>query len=130
MNEFEYRQQMRALQLDQAPARDLWPAIASRLGARNSDMARHPAWSIAAAVMLAVTALFCQYQSLQSQHAAVASTTWQPRDPRFSAAAIDLAAARQELGLALAQNPDGQSLHTLLARTERQQRRLQQWAQL
>ena len=43
---------------------------------------------------------------------------------------MDLAAARQELSLALAQDPDGQSLHTLLARTEHQQRRLRQWGRL
>ncbi|MGA7296195.1 MAG: hypothetical protein WBW92_01625 [Rhodanobacteraceae bacterium] len=130
MNEFEYRQQMRALQYDQPLAHDLWPAIAGQLGASQRDTSPHPAWSIAAAVFLAVTALFCQHQSLQSHHESATATTWKPRDPRFSAAAIDLAAARQELGLALAQNPDGQSLHTLLARTDRQQRRLQQWARL
>lgn len=43
MSEFELRQRLRALRLDQEPARDLWPAIAARLG----DPAAVPAPTVA-----------------------------------------------------------------------------------
>lgn len=131
MNELDYLRQMRALQRDSTPSHDLWPGIATRLHAQSAQRAAHPAWSIAAAVVLALTGLISQQHALRTpaRHAAVAGD-WRPRDPRFSAAAIDLKAAREELSLALAQDPDGHYLHTLLARTERQQQRLRQWGQL
>lgn len=131
MNEFEYLRQMRALGRDVPPRRNLWPDIAGQLGAHDAQRTPHPAWSAAAAIVLAVGLLFCQHLAMQPKpDTHVVATTWKPRDPRFTAAAIDLAAARQQLNLALAQNPDGQLLHTLLARTDRQQQRLQQWARL
>lgn len=130
MNEFEYLSQMRALKRDHKPDRDLWAGIARQLTAKGTPARPHPAWSIAAAVVLAVTVLFCQYAGLQTQARTGTASTWKPNDPRLSAAAIDLDAARQELSLALAQNPDGQYLHRLMARTDRQQQRLQQWARL
>lgn len=130
MNEFEYLGQMRALKRDCKPERDLWAGIASQLSVDATQARPHPAWSIAAAVVLAVTVLFCQHVALQTRSHSGTASVWKPRDPRLSAAAIDLDAARQELSLALAQNPDGQYLHRLLARTDRQQQRLQQWARL
>lgn len=130
MNEFEYLSQMRALRRDCKPERDLWIDIAGQLEAGSRTSRPHPAWSIAAAVLLAVTALFGQHMVLNTQGGSTIATNWQPNDPRLSAAAIELAAARKQLTLAMVQNPDGEYLHKLLARTDRQQQRIQQWAQM
>lgn len=131
MNEFEYLNQMRALRRDCIPERDLWTGIADQLQAGDRARPPNPAWSIAAAVVLAVTILFCQHLVLQTQTGSTATaTSWQPHDPRLSAAAIELASAREQLTLAMAQNPDGRYLHNLLARTDRQQQRLRQFAQM
>ncbi len=108
MNEFEYLSQMRALRRDCEPERDVWINIAGQLEADNRTSRSHPAWSTGSTT----------------------AKNWQPQDPRFSAAAIELAAAREQLTLAMVQNPDGQYLHKLLARTDRQQQRIQQWAQM
>lgn len=128
MNQFEYLNQMRALRRNSEPGRDLWAGIAGQLEPRDRARHPHPAWSIAAAVLLAVTVLFCQHQVLQTRVDTHTATNWQPQDPRLSAAAIELAAARDQLTQAMAQNPNGQYLHNLLARTDRQQHRLQQRA--
>lgn len=130
MNEFEYLSQMRALRRDCEPERDVWINIAGQLEADNRTSRSHPAWSIAAAVVLSVSVLFCQHMVLNTQAGSTTAKNWQPQDPRFSAAAIELAAAREQLTLAMVQNPDGQYLHKLLARTDRQQQRIQQWAQM
>lgn len=65
MSEFELRQRLRALRVDQEPARDLWPAIAARLGEPAAASAsapvaavpprrRNAAWPEALAAMLVV----------------------------------------------------------------------------
>ena len=131
MNELDYLRQMRALRTDTSPPHDLWPGIAERMRSAPRTRFAHPAWSIAAAVVLALTGLVSQYQALHTPPARhTKAGDWRPHDPRFSAAALDLKAAREELSLALAQDPDGHYLHTLLARTEHQQQRLRQWGRL
>jgi hypothetical protein len=61
MSEFELRQRLRALRVDQEPALDLWPAIAARLGdpaaaavAAPGPRRRNAAWPEALAAMLVV----------------------------------------------------------------------------
>ncbi len=131
MNQIDYLRQMRALRDDTEPAHELWPGIAAQLQGAPGQRAPHPAWTIAAAIVLAAGLLLCQQHTLKSRPGpASMARIWKPQDPRLSGAAIDLAAARQQLNLALAETPRAQYLHTLLDRTERQQQRLQQLAQL
>lgn len=126
MNEFEWLRQTRSLASPSTPQRDLWPDIAAHLAAAPGRREAHPAWSIAAAVLLACGGLLGLHTGLQhGADSAPGARNWQPADPRLVAAAVDLDAAHAEITQALQLDPHGQYLHRLLQRTERQRNHLQ-----
>lgn len=143
MNEFEWRVQMRNLRQPLAPQRDLWTGIDAALdqAGRNETTSaavgasRRRRWLTAAGVaasLLLVASLGWRAAHTPStgRPAQVASSAshWKPSDPRLSAAAIELDAARMELLLALQQAPDSAALQRLLGRTQLQQNQLRQLA--
>ncbi|GAB3780868.1 hypothetical protein [Dyella agri] len=143
MNEFEWRQQMRNLRQPTAPRRDLWNAIDAALEARGDHAPATPVthhaspqpWLLAAALAAAFLLaggiglrLHRNASPMMDGAAALARapSPWNPSDPRFSGAAIELDAARLELRQAMQQSPHSPSLQRLLARTEQQQTQLRQ----
>ncbi|HUH31178.1 MAG TPA: hypothetical protein VLZ55_07425 [Rhodanobacter sp.] len=145
MNEFEWLRQLRDLRQPQTPQHDLWAAISAVVddrGRANADTSAPnvprgsptrstPAtrWWLAGG--LAASLLLAGgigWQLAQSAPGArVANTTaaqWTPADPRLRGAAIELDAARMELGQALTQAPHSPALRRLLTRTEHQQAQL------
>lgn len=147
MNEFEWRRQLRDLREPTPPRRDLWQPISLALGDLTEDrpayvasIRRHrPGIGLRrlAGVALAASFLLVAAWGWHGLHApasaAVASapaptSRWKPADPRLSAAAIELDAARIELQQAIEQAPESPSLRRLLARTEQQQSQLHRLA--
>ena len=143
MNEFEWRQQMRRLREPVAPRHDLWNAIEAALEERGEKVAgvqiRQRAsirpWLLAAVVTGAFLLagdlglhLHRDASIAPASAPVLADTAWKPSDPRLSGAAIELDAARIELQQAMHQS-NSPSLQRLLARTERQQAQLRQFAQ-
>jgi hypothetical protein len=145
MNEFEWLRQLRDLRQPLTPQRDLWAAIGAVVddrGHTHADGFTHgvppgsptrptPAtrwWlagGLAASLLLAGGIGWQLAQSTPGAH--VANTTavqWTPADPRLRGAAIELDAARMELGQALTQAPHSPALRRLLTRTEHQQAQL------
>lgn len=141
MNEFEWRQQMRNLRRPVTPGRDLWDAIDAALERREDDAAptqttrratQRP-WLLAAALACVFLLaggiglrlhLKAAAASGSGNAPALANASWNPPDPRFSGAAIELDAARLELQQAMQQSPHSPALQRLLARTEQQQTQL------
>lgn len=136
MNEFEWRQQMRALRQPSAPRRDLWNAIETALDTRDAGMpavATRPQrrWLQAAALagaFLLAGGIGARWQrdmtAAPTGTVAAAAAAWHPADPRLAGAAIELDAARMELQQAMQQTPGSPMLQRLLARTEHQQNEL------
>ncbi|HET7359762.1 MAG TPA: hypothetical protein VFJ04_06405 [Rhodanobacteraceae bacterium] len=140
MNEFEWLRQTRALNQPVMPSRDLWPAIAARLGA-PATTASAPrgrnllpwamAASLAALTLLAGGLSLRQAQAPATGYTALAPATqgarWKPSDPRLSGAAIELDAAHSELTQAMRQAPRAAFLQRLLDRTNQQRDRLERF---
>jgi hypothetical protein len=143
MNEFEWLRQTRALNEPVAPSRDLWPAIAARLGdepatpTATATRHRHPLMPWAMAASLAALSVLAGSLSLRQSatptpYATVASAPvaprWKPSDPRLSGAALELDAAHSELTQAMQQAPNAAFLRRLLDRTTQQRNRLERFA--
>jgi hypothetical protein len=133
MNDFEWLRQARALNTSEPPARDLWPAIAERIGAAPARR-RHPLlpWAMAASIGLLSLLAGGIAQRLQvpagtSYAHTVARQSWQPQDPRLTGAAVELHAARAELSQAIAQAPRAAFLRRLMQRTRTQEHQLRQF---
>ncbi|MEO9077762.1 MAG: hypothetical protein ABI268_00485 [Rhodanobacter sp.] len=138
MNEFEWRQQLRALRQPLAPQHDLWHSIdaaldacATELADTRSHSARSP-WLLRASVAASLLVIAGIGWHLLAPARTplltpIASThPWRPADPRLAGAAIELDAAQLELQLAIQQAPTSPALQRLLDRTERQQAQLRQ----
>jgi hypothetical protein len=128
-DEFAWLRQTRALNRASAPQRDLWAGIAKAIGNAAPARRMHPAWSAAAALVLALGGLISLYTGMHGRPAtmqAQAGERWRPADPRLAAAAIGLDAAHVELSQALELDPRAEYLQKLMQRTERQRQRLQQ----
>lgn len=147
-HEFEWRNQMRKLGGPVEPARDLWPAIAARVGAAAvpaRPRRRVGAWLAMAATLVA--AVGAGGMAWRAQHSATArhpqaqpavATTapradelpptalgWAlPADPALAASARKLDDASAQLQHALEQRPDAVFLVGLLNRTNAQRLRL------
>ena len=146
MNEFAWRRQLRDLRQPLRPPADLWAAIDARLNQLTPLQVAPPAAKIEprsarrrrlpGVATLAASVVLCAgigWRVLQPAAApapvvqsAAALASWRPADPRLAGATIELDAARMELRQALRQAPHSAALQRLLARTERQQVRLQQ----
>jgi hypothetical protein len=132
MSEFELRQRLRALRVDQEPARDLWPAIAARLGAphvgaevpkddsesaRMAPRRRQAAWPEALAAVLVVAlgagALLLRETLQPSTDPQAMATPWTLRE----AQAIDLS-YQAALGPTDARALEGRSRELVAAETE------------
>ena len=140
MSDFELQRALRGLRHDEAPARDLWPAIAARVGVAASAPAPRrqrgprPLWLAGAAVLLAAAASLWLHpwdapasRTLAGDAVAPlhAPRTQPPNgDPRFLAGAIVLDTAHAQLEHALAQQPDSALLGELLKRTQARRARL------
>jgi hypothetical protein len=133
MSEFELRQRLRALRVDQEPARDLWPAIAARLGAPQAGMdapndesgtpslttprRRLAAWPEALAAVLVVAlgagALLLREAPVPAVSAQAMVTPWTLRE----AQAIDLS-YQAALGTTDARGLEGRPQELVAAATE------------
>ena len=145
-NEFQWRKQMRTLNQDVEPARDLWPDIAARIAQAVAAPWRRPwqrpAFALAASLVLAAGAVFTASRFLHpsgpaptltavrpqgASDGAVSLTAldWaKPADPGLAAAAQDLDKASAELQAALEARPDAVFLVGMLNRTNAQRMRL------
>jgi len=149
MNDFELQRALRDLHAPREPRTDLWPAIATRIGAETgASRARHGRWlplAAAAAVLLA-TAGGVLVLGLQRNGAPdlanVPSGAHPPTalpatddalarshggDPRLAGAAVVLDAAHAELEQALEQRPDAVFLVGLLNRTNARRMQLERF---
>jgi hypothetical protein len=144
VSEFEWRNEMRKLNGPVEPARDLWPAIESRIAAMPNRRSRRPlAVSIAAGLLIACGALFFGWRlqtaaptdspviaanppatntPIKRKHADAELA--QPAHPVLAAAALDLDDASATIQEALEQRPDAVFLVGLLNRTNGQRMRL------
>ena len=146
MNDFELQRRLREMSSPILPQADLWPGIATRIAAEqtNTRVARRPGSRLplaaAAAVLLAVVsaAVLLGIRGHDQDLAITSATTLSkasPRgakdfsrapggDPRLLGAAIVLDAAHAELEQALEQRPDAVFLVSLLNRTNAQRLKL------
>lgn len=146
MNDFQLQRALRDLDAPREPRNDLWPAIATRIGAEaGATRARRRRWLplAAAAALLLATAGGVLMLGLQRNGApdlanvpsgARTSTALRATDdalarsrggdPRLAGAAVVLDAAHAELEQALEQRPDAVFLVGLLNRTNSQRMRL------
>lgn len=146
MNDFELQRRLREFNSPSLPHVDLWPGIATRIAAEqtNTRVAHRPGSRLllaaAAAVLLAVVSAAALLGIRGHDHdLAIASTTTlapaSPRDsmdypgvrggdPRLLGAAIVLDSAHAELEQALEQRPDAVFLVSLLNRTNAQRLKL------
>lgn len=137
MNDLDLQRALRQLAAPVPPARDLWPAIAARIGVLRAR--RRPRWPLltAAAIVIAVIAASLprppapapQFTRVADARATLhLSRTRAPDDdPRLLAAAIVLDSAQAQLEQALAQQPGNPSLEQLLKRTQQRRIRLDQF---
>lgn len=154
MNDFEMQRRLRGMNTARAPRSDLWPAIATRIAIRGTEVEAMPRrrfhlpLAAAAALLLAVTAGVL----LQDRHAPPAmpvadatpaadareSLRISPReaadiarargsDPRVLGAAVVLDSAQDQLAQALEQRPDAVFLVSLLNRTHAQRMKLERF---
>lgn len=144
--EFQWRSELRKLNDEIEPARDLWPAIAARMSARSSQRARamRVIGGLAATLVVALGAGFLAQRAgwLAPRGAPQLATTaapgarppvlesrtplsWAvPTSPTLAAAAHDLDGASADLQRALERHPDAVFLVGLLNRTNGQRMRL------
>lgn len=129
-SEFQWRNQMRKLDVAVEPARDLWPQISARLRAAPPRReARWPRLAAAAMFLIVCATLSWQLRDTTPELDASARTAldWaQPSNPVLAAAAQDLDGASAQLQQALEQRPDAVFLVGLLNRTNSQRMRLLQ----
>lgn len=146
MNEFEWRRQLRDLRAPLEPPAELWSRIEARLDAPTAAQhlpaeakaarRRRPIGWLAAAGFVGVCVLAGALQLHRQPKlpgmaagpldAATLNAAWQPGDPRFAGAAIELGSAQMELRQALQQAPQSAALQRLLRRTQHQETRLRQ----
>ena len=150
MTEFEMQRKLRAMNAPREPERDLWPAIAARIGSSETSAprARHR-WiplAAAASTVLAIAgglAFFAMKGHVDASPSDdYAMTTRIERispaqareqalrsgeDPRLAGPNIVLDAAHSELQQALEQHPDAVFLVSLLNRTNAQRMKLEQF---
>jgi hypothetical protein len=152
MTEFEIQRNLRAMNAPREPARDLWPAIAARIGA-SSESSAPPAmrrrWiplAAAASTVFAIVGALTFFALRDHVDTSIdndyAMTTRIERispaqareqalrsgeDPRLAGSNIVLDAAHSELQQALEQHPDAVFLVSLLNRTNAQRMKLEQF---
>ncbi len=146
MNDFELQRRLREMSSPILPQADLWPGIATRIAAEqtNTRVARRPGSRLplaaAAAELLAVVsaAVLLDIRGRHPDLAIASTTTLVPTssrdsmdyrsvrggDPRLLGAAIVLDSAHAELEQALEQRPDAVFLVSLLNRTNAQRLKL------
>lgn len=121
MNDLDWRRRLRALQQDTSPRRDLWPSLAIRMGSSNAQ--RTPSRLVAC---IAAALLLSGGLAAGAWHRANGPM---PVNQTGAAALLgarsELDSAQIQLRLALRQAPDAHFLKSLLARTQRQELRLQ-----
>lgn len=145
MTDFEIQRQLRALNAPRAPQADLWPVIATRLGANAAvPLARRrrglPLAAAAALLLAVVTGTLVFGLREQAATRSVANTTTNAPlggahdfsrapggDPRLLGAAIVLDTAHAELEQALEERPDAVFLVSLLNRTNARRMKLEQF---
>jgi hypothetical protein len=152
MTEFEIQRNLRAMNAPREPDRDLWPAIAARIGSSMETSAPHatrrrwiPLAAAAGTVFAIVGSLtfFALKDRIDtSADSDYAMTTRIERispaqareqalrsgeDPRLAGPNIVLDAAHSELQQALEQHPDAVFLVSLLNRTNAQRMKLEQF---
>ena|SRR5882724_10289550 len=138
-NEFEWRNEMRKLGGPDEPARDLWPDVATRIGAQRLRR-RLPriGMALAASLIIVCAAGLIAQRAAQRHSPLVAEAErnavmprtaldWvRPANPTLAEAAQDLDGASAQLQQALEQQPDAVFLVGLLNRTNGQRMRLLQ----
>ena len=151
MTEFEIQRKLRAMNAPREPDRDLWPAIAARIGSSSQISAPHmrrrwiPLAAAAGTVFAIVGSLtfFALNGRVETgTDSDYAMTTRVERispaqareqalrsgeDPRLAGSNIVLDAAHSELQQALEQHPDAVFLVSLLNRTNAQRMKLEQF---
>jgi tryptophan 2,3-dioxygenase len=146
VNEFSWRRQLRNLRQPHAPRHDLWRAIDAALdgqtiSAPSSNMfamnrrslrvrrRRFAAAAAGACLLLGAAGWYAlPFSAPFNSGSSTLTVQWQPSDPRWSGAAIELHAAHRELQQAMRQAPASAALQRLLERTELQQSQLRQLA--
>jgi hypothetical protein len=151
MTEFEIQRNLRAMNAPRLPERDLWPAIAARIGAGEASAPRatHRHWlslAAAASTVLAIAgslvffalndrsaspsdtddyAMTTHFQRISPSEARDQALR-SGQDPRLAGANIVIDAAHSELQAALEQHPDAVFLVSLLNRTNAQRMKIEQ----
>ena len=151
MTDFEIQRRLRAMNAPRLPERDLWPAIAARIGTAPQTAASRavrrrwiPLAAAAAAVFVvggSILTFTLRERAPASSDADYGMATHVERitpqeareqalrtgqDPRLAGANIVLDAAHSELQQALEQHPDAVFLVSLLNRTNAQRMKLEQ----
>ncbi|MEO8460941.1 MAG: hypothetical protein ABI451_10450 [Dokdonella sp.] len=154
MTDFELLRDLRRLQVERQPSSDLWPLIATRIGARDISAPGHSArrWRLPFAIAASIVVLLSvgsvwiathmqrsQDVSDMSQASADARLRDRPSlaalraqalanapggDPRLASAALVVDIAHQRLEQAIAENPDAVFLVGLLNQTTAQRTKL------
>jgi type II secretory pathway component PulL len=151
MTEFEIQRNLRAMNQPRMPERDLWSAIAARIGSEAAAPVARRRWiplAAAAGTVLAIAGSLLVFSMQQHRNDATTDeyatataaraeriSPQQAReqalrtgaDPRIAGANIVLDAAHSELQQALEQHPDAVFLVSLLNRTNAQRMKLEQF---